>query len=143
MKKRTHTILCVDDNVDSCELVQFLFESDGYQVVTCFGGQEAVRLVQSENFDAIILDYRMPETDGTDVCRAIRTFNKNVPIIFYTASARKQERDRILASGAQAFLVKPNDFNVLPETVNRLVNVNEFKASEVDETVKEFQLKQQ
>ena len=129
MKKRTHTILCVDDNVDSCEIVRLMFEMNGYEVVTCYDGQEAVRLVRYENFDAIILDYLMPEVDGTDVCRAIRTFNNDVPVVFFTASAQEKDRVAILASGAQAFLVKPNDLNVLTKTVQRLI---EQKGSKFD-----------
>jgi len=121
-KKRTYSILCVDDNVDSCELVRLMFETNGYEVVTCYDGQEAVRLVRYENFDAIILDYLMPEFDGTDVCSAIRTFNQNVPVVFFTASAREKDRATILATGAQACLVKPNDLGILTETVNKLVN---------------------
>jgi CheY-like chemotaxis protein len=121
MKKLTHTILCVDDNIDSCELVRLMFELKGYEVVTCYDGQEGVRLARHKNFDAIILDYLMPEIDGTDVCRAIRTFNKTVPVVFFTASARPKDRDTILSSGAQAFLVKPNDLGILTETVQRLI----------------------
>lgn len=125
MKKNTHTVLCVDDNTDTCELVRLMFESDGYKVVTCQDGQEAIRLIRYENFDAVVLDYLMPEIDGTDVCRAIRTFNKNVPVVFFTASAREKDRAAILAAGAQAFLVKPNDLNILTETVFRLVEQKE------------------
>jgi CheY-like chemotaxis protein len=64
-----------------------------------------------------------------DVCRAIRTFNKNVPVVFFTASAREKDRVAILASGAQAFLVKPNDLNILTETVFRLVEQKESTIS--------------
>src|SRR3712207_2127957 len=113
MKKHTHTILCVDDNFDTRELVRLMFETKGYTVVTCDNRQEALRLVRNQNFDAIVLDYLMPEIDGTDVCRAIRTFNQTMPIVFFTASARPKDRDAILASGAQAFLVKPNDLSIL------------------------------
>ena len=102
-----------------------MFEGDGYKVVTCQDGQEAIRLIRYEDFDAVVLDYLMPEIDGMDVCRAIRTFNKNVPVVFFTASAREKDRVAILASGAQAFLVKPNDLNILTETVFRLVEQKE------------------
>jgi CheY-like chemotaxis protein len=127
MKQRTHTILCVDDNIDSCELVRLMFEMNGYKVVTCYDGQEAVRLSRHENFDAIVLDYLMPEVDGTDVCRAIRTFNNDVPVVFFTASATEKDRDAILASGAQSFLIKPNDLNILIETVQRLIERKDSK----------------
>ena len=106
-----------------------MFESDGYKVVTCQDGQEAIRLIRYENFDAVVLDYLMPEIDGTDVCRAIRTFNKNVPVVFFTASAGQKDRAAILESGAQAFLVKPNDLNILTETVFRLVEQKESTIS--------------
>jgi CheY-like chemotaxis protein len=126
MKKRTPTILCVDDNVDSCELMRLMFETNGYEVITCFDGQEAVRLVRYENFDAVVLDYLMAEVDGTDVCRAIRTFNQAVPVIFFTAAGRDKDRATILASGAQACLVKPNDLGILTETVQSLVEQGKF-----------------
>jgi CheY-like chemotaxis protein len=121
MQERNLTLLCVDDDADSCELVKVMFRIEGIEVVTSSEPQEAIRLVRQGNFDAIILDYRMPEIDGTDVCRAIRTFNKEVPIVFFSASAQPQERPKILESGGQAFLLKPDDLGNLTNAVIELI----------------------
>lgn len=120
MKNKTRTFLVIDDDFDSCEMLQFMFKARGCEVIICQDSQEGIRLVRDGKFDAVILDYRMPELDGSDVCRAIRTFNKDVPIVFFSASAQKKEHQAILAAGAQAFLVKPNDLSILTETVIEL-----------------------
>jgi DNA-binding response OmpR family regulator len=82
------TILCIEDNPDSCDLISFVFQKTGFEVTTCGIAQEGIRLARTNQFDAIILDLWLDGIDGIDICRVIRTFDAETPIIFYTGEAR-------------------------------------------------------
>ena len=67
------TILCVDDDKDTCELISFVFEQAGFEIVGCDAPQEGIRRARTNKYAAIITDFHFEEMDGTDFCRAIRT----------------------------------------------------------------------
>jgi len=115
------TILCVEDDKDSYELLQFVLESEDFQVVTCDSSAEGLRLAQQNSFSAIILDNRLADISGVEICRRIRTYDQRTPIIFYSASAYQEDREAGLAAGANDYLVKPGDFVRIAETIKRLV----------------------
>lgn len=114
------TILCVEDDKDSCELIEFILEQEGFQVVSCAASEEGLRLARKGGFAAIVLDHRLVNISGLEICRQIRIYDKRTPIIFYTAAAYAKDREQGLAAGANAYLVKPNDFEKIVETINRL-----------------------
>jgi Response regulator containing CheY-like receiver, AAA-type ATPase, and DNA-binding domains len=115
------TILCVEDDEDSCQLLQYLLESKGYEVKTCGNGREALKIIRTGKFLSIILDYRLPDMSGVEICREIRSFDSKTPIIFYTGAAYPKDKKAGLEAGAQAYLIKPNDFEKIVETVRRFV----------------------
>jgi two-component system, OmpR family, phosphate regulon response regulator PhoB len=115
------TILCVEDDKDSCELLQFVLGGEGFEVVSCSTSEEGLQLAKEKNFSAIILDHRLAEISGVEICRRIRAYDKQTPIIFYSASAHPKEREAGLAAGANDYLVKPLDFERIAETIKRLV----------------------
>lgn len=119
----SHRILCVEDDQDSLELLQFLLGNEGFQVVSCLTSKEALQLAKRNSFSAIILDNRLADISGVEICREIRTYNKQTPIIFYSASAFPKDRKAGLAAGANDYLVKPNDLERIAEIINRLVLV--------------------
>ena len=102
----THTILVVDDEQSIIDLLTYNLQRSGYQVVVAWDGRQALRLVQAESPDLIILDLMLPGLDGLDVCRALRRDSK-VPIIMLTA--RDEEVDRVvgLELGADDYVTKP------------------------------------
>lgn len=121
MKPLKQTILVCDDNRDSSELLKFAFNLEGFEVVIgddldrCL--DEAVR----KNFQAIILDNRFGNLTSLDVSRHIRRIDPNVPIIFYSGEARSSEIEKALSAGADAYLIKPLDFEKLTDTVRDLI----------------------
>lgn len=121
MEQQKRTIFVCDDNADSCELIKFVFELEGYKVVSCDNLEDCLSGARQNNFDAIILDNRFGQVSSLDACREIRGFNKSVPIIFYSGEARTSEIDKALQAGANAYLVKPNDFEQLIGTVTGLI----------------------
>lgn len=102
-------ILVVDDEKLLVKGLKFNLEQEGYQVITAFDGEEAVRLAHDESIDIILLDLMLPKIDGFTACRTIRTFS-NVPIIMLTAKSEDVDKILGLEYGADDYITKP--FNV-------------------------------
>ena len=102
-------ILVVDDVKLLVKGLKFNLEQEGYQVITAFDGEEAVRLAHDESIDLILLDLMLPKIDGFTACRTIRTFS-NVPFIMLTAKSEDVDKILGLEYGADDYITKP--FNV-------------------------------
>ena len=126
MRSLSPSILYVDDNADSCEIISFLLNinDNKYDVTTADSADKALDLIKIQDYDLYILDYRLPVTDGIELCRLIRKVDTVTPIVFYSGAAYKAERERAMAAGANAYLVKPNDIDNLTETVKILLSDN-------------------
>ena len=115
-------ILCVDDNLDSRDMVGFMLQESGYDVTCIESGREALALVEKESFDLLIFDNWMPGLTGTEVTKLIRHFDQTTPIIFYTAAAYEADKQAALNAGAQAYLIKPVGLDELLDNVEKLIN---------------------
>ncbi|MDD6762796.1 MAG: response regulator transcription factor [Clostridiales bacterium] len=102
-------ILVVDDEKLLVKGIKFNLEQDGYQVITAFDGEEAIRLAHDDSIDLILLDLMLPKVDGFTVCREIRGFS-NVPIIMLTAKSEDIDKILGLEYGADDYITKP--FNI-------------------------------
>ena len=100
------TVLVVDDEPKVCELIKAYLEKDGYETIIAGDGKSAVDLARGKRPDLIVLDLNLPEMDGLETFRNIRTFS-NMPIIMLTA--RDDEVDKIvgLQLGADDYVTKP------------------------------------
>jgi two-component system phosphate regulon response regulator PhoB len=114
-------ILCIDDDNDTCELIKFVFEQTNFQITTCRTPNEGLQNARRDGFGAIILDNRFAGTTGIDICREIRRFDAKTPIVLFSADARPSEKEKAYTAGANSYLVKPNDFEKLTETVISLI----------------------
>lgn len=99
-------ILVVDDEPLYQHLVKVNLEKEGYIVLTCGNGDDALEIVGSQNPDLVVLDIMMPKLDGIATCERIRQFS-NIPIIILTARGEEQDRVRGLNVGADDYVVKP------------------------------------
>ncbi len=99
-------LLIADDNEDILDILTTFAESDGYQVVTAANGREAVDRFHEGGISLLLLDVMMPEMDGFEVCRKIRS-ESNVPIIMITARGEDYDRIMGLDLGADDYVVKP------------------------------------
>jgi two-component system alkaline phosphatase synthesis response regulator PhoP len=117
------TILVVDDEQDIRDLLAYNLKQDGFAVVQAANGREALAQVASAKPDLVILDIMMPELDGFETCRAIRTNpeTRHLPVIFLTA--RSAEIDQILSLelGADDYVQKPVSPRVLVARVKSLL----------------------
>ncbi|WP_074950549.1 response regulator [Alicyclobacillus macrosporangiidus] len=100
------TILVVEDEEPIANILKYALEREGYQVHTAFDGVEAVRLARRLNPHLVLLDVMLPEKDGFEVCREIRSFS-TAPVIMLTA--RNAEVDKVLGLelGADDYVTKP------------------------------------
>ena len=106
----TSRLLVVEDDDSIRETVGEALRVEGYEVLTCADGAEALSLLTAEPLqpvDLLVLDLMLPGLGGLDLCRELRRFNNNTPIL--VISARDSEMDRVLGLevGADDYLVKP------------------------------------
>ena len=106
-------ILAVDDEKHIVRLIQVNLERAGYQVVTAFDGVEALKKVQEENPDLVVLDVMMPQMDGFETLKNLKANpqTRNIPVIMLTAKAQDADVFRGWQSGVDCYLTKP--FNPL------------------------------
>ena len=108
-------ILVVEDDLDTLELLADYFKRYGYNVVTATFGEDAVAISTASSPDLIILDIRLPDIDGYEVCRRLGTRQRtaNVPIIFLTEKRERDSRIAGLQLGAVDYISKPFDIHEL------------------------------
>jgi PAS domain S-box-containing protein len=119
---RETRIHLADDSPDNQLLVKRILKRAGASVETASNGREAVDLAAKERFDLILMDLQMPEMDGYEATRTLRSQGFARPIVALTAHAMKEERQRVLSSGFDAHLSKPIDHGQLVKTLAGLLD---------------------
>lgn len=122
----TKSILIVEDSIISRTLLKNILEAAGYQVMTATDGMEALKVLTTQSFDLILSDVDMPRMDGFELTEKIRTditqHNAKKPIVLITALESKEDKERGIQVGANAYLVKSRfDQSNLLQTIQRLV----------------------
>ena len=120
MAKTPCRILCVDDHADTSEMLKLLLSNEEVQVATAVSMGEALTLVKTEPFDLYVLDKRLPDGSGLDLCRKLTSLTPNVPCMFYTGDAYEVHREQAIAAGADEYVTKP-DIDRLIEVVQKLL----------------------
>lgn len=125
MSDKKFSILLVEDEENLQEALKLNLELEGYEVSSAYDGAEALRAVQKEYFNLIILDVMLPELDGITVCETIRLNHPDLPILIL--SAKNSSADRILGlkKGADDYLTKPFNLEELLLRVNKLIKKSE------------------
>ncbi|HYC88276.1 MAG TPA: response regulator [Thermoanaerobaculia bacterium] len=117
-------ILVVEDNDMNMQLVEFLLEEGGYDIVKATSGEEALALTREANGDApdlILMDIHLPGMDGLSVVRAMKEDARTarVPILALTAHAMRGDRDRFLDAGCDGYISKPIDVKTFVASIER------------------------
>ena len=124
MAESKPSILLVEDEENLHEALKLNLELEGYDVTSAFDGAAALRAVQGEYFDLIILDVMLPEMDGINVTETIRLKDTEVPILILSAKNSSADRVLGLKKGADDYLTKPFNLEELLLRVSKLIEKN-------------------
>ncbi|MBU0800964.1 MAG: PleD family two-component system response regulator [Alphaproteobacteria bacterium] len=118
-------VLVVDDILPNVKLLEAKLSSEYYEVLTATSGEEALRRVEEDSPDLVLLDVMMPGMDGFEVCRRIKNnpLVAHIPVVMVTALTDAQDRVRGLEAGADDFLSKPVNDTALMARVRSLVRL--------------------
>ena len=121
------TVLAVDDQPPNLRLLDAVLTPRGHRVITATSGAEALAFLETEDVDIVLLDIVMPEMDGHEVCRRIRSTpaTEFLPVVMITASGTEQ-RLAALESGADDFVTKPFDKSELLARVASLTRIKRY-----------------
>jgi DNA-binding NtrC family response regulator len=121
MKVESAKILVVDDERDICRALEFLLSREGYKVATANSGQEALKKVESDDFDLVITDLKMEGVDGMQVLERSLAMNPGLIVVIMTAFASVESAVAAMKKGASDYLVKPFINEDVKMTVRRLL----------------------
>lgn len=123
--KHKHTILLVEDEKESAEMLGNFLEMHHYRVLIAHDGNRAVELIKQEagTIHVAILDIMVPGVDGKEICRRIRKHPilNNIPVIFLTAKDREKDEIEGLELGADAYIAKPAGLNLVQTHLEALL----------------------
>lgn len=114
-------ILHVDDDPDVRLLMAGSLQEFGYDVLTAGTVNEALQLAKETAFDLCILDVRLPDGTGIELCQQLRGLQANVPIVYYTAYADDHSQQEALSVCGDAYLRKPASFTEWEKTIRDLL----------------------
>lgn len=122
-------ILVVDDEIYIVHILEFSLTMEGYSVLTASDGEEALRVIDQERPDLVVLDIMMPKLDGYEVCKRLRQDEqfRNLPVILLSAKGRPVDREAGLAVGADDYITKPFSPRKLLEKMRELLERQDLK----------------
>lgn len=107
----TTKILIIEDNKGNLEVILYLLRQYGYKLITAENGKDGIKLAKQEMPDLIISDIQLPQLNGYEVARALKsdTNLKKIPLVAVTAYAMEEDEEKILSAGYNAYIAKPID----------------------------------
>ena len=119
--QKRYKVLVVEDERALRETLCLNFELEGYQVIGCSNGKDALDIFRTHKLDLAVLDVMMPEIDGFSLCRTIRFEENHTPILFLTSKGTGADRIEGLRIGADDYLTKPFNLEELLLRVEKLI----------------------
>src|SRR5687768_5599279 len=121
----TRKILVVEDNDMNMQLVEFLLEEGGFDIVKASSGEEALALTRdvTSSPDLILMDIHLPGMDGLSVVREMKADERTsrIPILALTAHAMRGDRDRFLEAGCDGYISKPIDVKTFLPSIQKFL----------------------
>ena len=118
-------ILHVDDDPDIRLMMSACLREFGYVVATAATNAEALELAERVKFDLFILDVRLPDGNGVELCQKVNQLQPNRPVVYYSAYASNEEQKAALSIAGDAYLAKPVSAKVLEKTIAELLERKE------------------
>ncbi|MFO7760639.1 MAG: response regulator [Thermodesulfobacteriota bacterium] len=121
-------ILCADDEINNLNILESMLTPKGYEVITAADGIEALSYIDKHKVDLVLLDIVMPEMDGFEVCRRIKSEKNliNIPVIMITGLTSRKDRIKGIEAGAEEFLSKPFDKTEVLARIKMLLKVKDL-----------------
>ncbi len=130
-------IILIEDESSVVSFIKKGLQELNYEISVALDGKSGIKMVEDNDFDLIILDIMLPDINGLEVCKEIRTKNKTVPILFLTALDSSENIVLGLESGGDDYLVKPFKFIELVARIKSLLrrsgHNNNIETQEVDD----------
>lgn len=101
-------ILYVDDDQDSREMLCLLLTFSQIETKAVATAAQALKLMKAERFDLFLLDARLPDLDGFELCRRMRVFDAHTPILFFSGAAYDADKQQGVEAGANDYVTKPD-----------------------------------
>ena len=139
----TEKILIVDDETDFLEVMRERLATRGIDADTSESADEALEKIESENYDAVILDLKMPGIDGIEALKAIRERRPELQVILLTGHATIEKCTEALKSGAMDFVEKPADLETLRKKImdakhKKMIVVEKMDKDRVVDAIKRY-----
>jgi DNA-binding NtrC family response regulator len=113
----TAKVLLVDDEQDYLDIMAERMEARGMDVTATTLAEEALKMVQSDTYDAVIMDFLMPEMNGFRALKLFKEIQPDLEIILLTADVGEEERLEAIRLGAMDIIEKPADLNLLTQKI--------------------------
>lgn len=115
-------ILIVDDSATNQILMEAILKEEGYDTLTAFGAKEAFKIIERQKPTLIVLDLMMPEVNGFDFLKQIKSTEKhsNIPIVVVSAINNNETAEECLALGAKYFFTKPIDIPLFLKKIKHI-----------------------
>jgi DNA-binding response OmpR family regulator len=116
-------VLIVDDDMDTVEMLGIWFEAPNFEFHSAGSVKTAKALINANVFDLVLLDNWLPDGNGVEICREIRSRYSNLPVIFYSGAGYPEDIAQALEAGCCAYLVKPCSIEELDRVVKLVAGV--------------------
>ncbi|MBD3949040.1 response regulator transcription factor [Tuanshanicoccus lijuaniae] len=120
-------ILLVDDDREIVGFLKIYLESEDFEVIAAYNGQQALKILETEAVDLVLLDIMMPQMNGLDVLKRMRDAGKSVPVILVSAKSTDHDKIQGLVTGADDYITKPfNTLEVMARIKSLLRRQNQY-----------------
>lgn len=123
MDKHNYRVLVVDDEIEYQRVFSYLLKKNGYMVMSCSGGREALQILESNEIDLVMTDLKMPEMDGVELVRQVKRRWEDVDLMVITAYGSIESAVEAMKYGAAGYSIKNSDPEALLKDVERLAKI--------------------
>jgi DNA-binding NtrC family response regulator len=123
LDRKNLKVLIVDDEPDILDLMEEEFSYCGYQTITAICGNDAINVLETQDIDIVVSDYKMPNGNGMAVLTYVNSMNKKIPIFFFVSGQADVSIEDALKAGAKKFFTKPFDLDELIKEIETCITV--------------------
>ena len=122
MANNIPSVLCVEHDQGISTYISQMLQIAGYKTVIADSLIEGLRLARSERFDLYLLAYKLPDGAGIEICKLIRAFDTDTPILLYSSANESGAEQKAIAAGAQGYIGKLEAFDILEQAITNMIS---------------------